>query len=356
MVGDVLGMGRSSVLEGFMGGSVDPEIEAITLESVSEIPDFVDPASYAMQLAYACEMNLTSMNLDILAEEYVYLRENGTEMVYESVNLSNIVKRFKEWVKKLWEKITSFFKTLFVKIGAQTTSVKKMLEVYKDAGAKSDSVTVSTIVPAKTTPSGVGDKAETIINNIYKAVNDLYGKMKGSEEEKAGTFTEEQLKKQKTGDDLKALSNTVVGSDECTQKTVAKKLGVEDKDKVSMTGKEAYASLKEYVGAEGEFKSVYAVNKGVIDGMIKAAKELERMVGTQSKMSGTSDTATKAARGRDRFIHYNITIMTKLGAWMNIVNSATVAAMNACLSRDKFVLAKIKSGKSGSTNESFVML
>lgn len=355
MVGDVLGMGRSSVLEGFMGGSVDPEIEAITLESVSEIPDLVDPASYAMQLAYACEMNLTSMNLDILAEEYVYLRENGTEMVYESVNLSNIVKRFKEWVKKLWEKITSFFKTLFVKIGAQTTSVKKMLEVYKDAGAKSDSVTVSTIVPAKTTPSTIGKEAQTIISNIRSEIDELYDDIRGIGKN-TGTYSEDELKKKSTSDDIKKVAKRVINKDECTQKSVAAAIGVEDKDKISMTGTAAYASLKQYVAAEGEFKAIYAVNKGVIDGMIKASKELERMVGTQSKMSGTSESDTKNAQGRDRFIHYNITIMTKVGSWMNIVNSATVAAMNACLSRDKFVLAKIKSGKSGSTNESFVML
>ena len=354
MIGDVLGMGRSSILEGFMGGSVDPEIEAITLESVSEIPDIADPASYAMQLAYACEMNMANMNIDIFAEEYSYLRENGDEMIWEAGGLSNIVRRFREWVKKLWEKITSFFKSLFSKIQGQTTSVKKMLEVYKDAGTKSTSVDVTTIVPSDTTSKNISDKAAKLIGSIHSQVAAKYERV----DDFKRVSSEDQAKKDEKGLDefLKKQSREWIGKDDFTQSNVGEHIGIKSKDKISMTGTAAYASMKEYVGAEGQFKAVYAKNKGAVDAMIKAAKSLEDMVSTQSNMAGISTSDKETAKGRDRYIHHSISVMTKFGSWMNIVNSAAVAGLNACLSRDKYVLAHIKSGRAEKTNESFMMI
>ena len=134
MFEDVMGFGRTSVMESMMGG-FEPELEETTLESVEELGDGVDPMDFMLQVAYENEMNMKNLDIAIMAEEYVFLRESGQEMVYEDTKLQSIIDKFKSGVKWLWEQIQKFFKTVQKKFDEILKLDDRFLDKYKDKAA-----------------------------------------------------------------------------------------------------------------------------------------------------------------------------------------------------------------------------
>ena len=137
MVYDTLfGLGRSmsSVTEGAM----DPEIAGITLDSVEECAG--DPFEFATAIMYENEMAMNQLDMAVMCCEYAYLRENGTEMVYEAGVLKNFFDSAKKKVKEWWEKIVKFFKKVFNYVANFVRTDAQFVSKYEAAAKKAGKV------------------------------------------------------------------------------------------------------------------------------------------------------------------------------------------------------------------------
>ena len=90
----ILGMGRESVFE----SAVDPEIEAISVDTVEECVG--DPFEFAAGVVYEAQMDMMKINQAIMCCEYAYLKETGEEMVYEANVFTNLWAGIKKTAKK----------------------------------------------------------------------------------------------------------------------------------------------------------------------------------------------------------------------------------------------------------------
>lgn len=113
--------------------SVLPDIDAESLlmdESV--IPCFED--NFITAGARICAENTINMNRIMEAciiEEFCYLEENGTEMIYEEGKLKSFFDKVKSFFLKLWEKIKSIFKKAILMFNQHTKKDKEFLNKYK---------------------------------------------------------------------------------------------------------------------------------------------------------------------------------------------------------------------------------
>lgn len=113
--------------------SVLPDIDAESLlmdESV--IPCFED--NFITAGARICAENTINMNKIMEAciiEEFCYLEENGTEMIYEEGKLNSFFTKVKNFFLKLWEKIKSIFKKAILMFDQHAKSDKEFLNKYK---------------------------------------------------------------------------------------------------------------------------------------------------------------------------------------------------------------------------------
>ena len=98
MFDDVLGFGRTSVAESMEVDTLEPEIAGMSLEEAADIDE--DPMDFMLSVAYENEMNMMNLNAAIVAEEYIYLRENGEEMVTEAGKIESIISRAKQMITK----------------------------------------------------------------------------------------------------------------------------------------------------------------------------------------------------------------------------------------------------------------
>ena len=133
MFNDVLGFGRSSVYESMMDDTIEPEIADMTLENAADIDE--DPMDFMLRVAYENHMNMMNLDTAIIAEEYIYLRENGQEMVTEAGKIETVINKCKEMIKKLWEKIQSFFKTVIKKFTDALKLDQRFLDKYESKAA-----------------------------------------------------------------------------------------------------------------------------------------------------------------------------------------------------------------------------
>lgn len=113
--------------------SILPDINAESLvmdESV--IPCFED--NFITAGARICTENTINMNNIMEActiEEFCYLEENGTEMIYEEGKLNSFFTKVKNFFLKLWEKIKSIFKKAILMFDQHAKSDKEFLNKYK---------------------------------------------------------------------------------------------------------------------------------------------------------------------------------------------------------------------------------
>ena len=118
----ILGMGRESVFE----SAVDPEIEAISVDTVEECVG--DPFEFAAGVVYEAQMDMMKINQAIMCCEYAYLKETGEEMVYEANVFTNLWAGIKKTAKKVWAKICQFFKKIFRWLDNAVTSDKQWVK------------------------------------------------------------------------------------------------------------------------------------------------------------------------------------------------------------------------------------
>lgn len=331
MFEDVLGFGRSSVMENMTGGEFEPEVEETTLESVDALDESVDPMDFILQVAYENEMNMKNLDMAIMAEEYMFLRESSQEMVYEDSKMQSIIDKFKAGVKWLWENIQKFFKTVMKKIDETLKLDQRFLDKYeKKAAGKTAMV------------KGI---AGFDVNNISKAGQTVIASISGLS---GMVFDDLQNDKTTKYDDVQTLMKEILGAtagEADTPKAVMKAMlkgAKSEKKEQQFKADEAIKLFKESKAAKAELKSFYNENKKTINAQIKAAKKME----AAAKKFKVVPTETSKA------IHGTVKVLNKLGSLMTLTNRTFVKLINMARAQYKAIIvaAAAKDVKTESTS------
>lgn len=317
MFDDVLGFGRSTVLESMTDEKFEPEVEETTLESVEMLDEGVEPMDFILQVAYENEMNMKNLDMAIMAEEYMYLRENNEEMVYEATKMESIVAKFKSGVTWLWNQIQKFFKTVMVKIDTIVKDDKPFLEKYAEK-AKGKTVKIKAH-PGLTDVGALVKDTNAFLEKIGKASKDIYTQCK------AGNYTNSKSTEAALafiglapveGKNIKVQITEVI----CPKYNTK----VEQK----MAANAAIEVVSAYDDSKKTVKAVYEKNKIAINTHLTLAKALEK--DAKSK-DDTSAEKTKA-------IHTTIKVLNKYGSVLTLVNKTVVALLNTARSQSRAVI------------------
>lgn len=316
MFDDVLGFGRTSVMESMSDDALEPEIAGMTLEEAADIDD--DPMDFMLRAAYENEINMNNLETAIVAEEYMYLRENGQEMVTEAGKLESIVTRFKAMVQKLWGKIQSFFKTVMRKIDEALKLDQRFLDKYekKAAGktgkAKGDEYLFNV--------GDISSSGKRILDDLAEAGN-VVKKLIDDDQEVDFKQTMKSIR----------LDVMMTGDENVTEKDMLKAMikGYKEGREVgSFSADKAITAFKASKGAKEDLKKAYDTNKKGINAQLKAAKAME----TRAKKFKVVPTKTSKS------IHGGVKTLNKIGSIMTLVNRTFVKLINMSRSFCKAVI------------------
>ena len=273
MFDDVLGMGRtSSIIE----GAIEPELEEITMESATDIPSYMDPMEFMTQVACEQELNMQRLDMAILAEEYVYLRENGVEMVEESAvdTALGLVKKCQEGIMRVWEKIQSFFKMVQTKLREADKRDELFIKAYKEKAIAGGTVkvTVNNVISSSDLNT-INTNAKNFYKKTIKAANDIY----------VGARTNTSESKDLVAEALRTIFGDKVTDSNNTAKAILKQMVKDAKD---TKGKDSTSELqmspedacKEFLTAKdlkNDLKDSYNNSKKIINSLLKSAKGIE---------------------------------------------------------------------------------
>ncbi len=272
MFDDVLGMGRTSIFE----GAYEPEVEAITLENAEDIPSYMDPMEFMTQVACEQELNMQRLDMAIMAEEYVYLRENGVEMVEESAvdTALSLVKKCQDGIMQVWAKIQSFFKMVQGKLREADKRDELFLKAYEEkAKAGGDvKIKVNKLV-AKDTLNEIAANAKSLYDDIVSAANNVY----------VNARSNDQKSKDLVQSALKTIFNDKITDTNNTAKAVLKQMVKDAKDtkganslQDSQTSTEvAIAEFNKAKDIKNSLKDSYNSSKKSINALLKSAKGIE---------------------------------------------------------------------------------
>lgn len=325
MFDDVLGFGRSSVMESMTGG-FEPELEETTLESVSALDESVDPMDFILQVAYENEMNMKNLDMAIMAEEYMFLRESGQEMVYEGSAITSIIDKFKAGVKWLWENIQKFFKSVMKKIDDALKLDQRFLDKYKKKAAGKTAMIAGNkalmdIDSAKT-------QAELLMNKIADKSREVFDELEKNDNAISYDTIDDIMKDLGIGENY--FSNTIKG--------VAPK-----KEQQKFSADDAITQFEKSKKVKDGIKKIYSDNKKVINEHIKAAKKME----SAAKKHKIVPTETSKA------IHSTVKVLNKLGSTLTLTNKTYVKIINLARAQYKaIIVAAAAKATSENTNES----
>ena len=324
MFDDVLGLGRSSVMESMTVDTFEPEIAGMTLEEAEMLDESTDPMDFILKVAYENEMNMMRLDAAIIAEEYLYLRENGEEMVTEAGKIESVIAKFKKGVQWLWGKIQSFFKTVMNKIDKALKLDERFLTKYeKKAAGKTAMVKGNQRL---LDISEIGNDAADVMDKIGKLSEAMF----------------DQLSHDVNPDPKKAIDNInktlgakIVGEGdgEETTKEILKAIikgykPGEDAKPESVSADKAIAAFKASKGVKADIKKCYDKNKKAINAQLKAAKKME----TAAKKFKVLPTETSKA------IHASVKLLNKLGTILTQTNRSYVSIVNKSRSYCKAVI------------------
>lgn len=332
MFDDVLGMGRTSVCE----GAYEPEVEEITMESVGEIPSYMDPIEFMTQVACEQEMNMQRLDMAIMAEEYVYLRENGEEMVNEAASIQGVIDKFKKGIDWLWENITKFFKEVQKKVDGALKLDERFLSAYETKAKKVTTVDMQMLMSANAVYNvkGTCELGKKYLNEVSKQVAVIYNKIENLGEKD----TYESLLK--TARDHIFGDSSYYKNDNSTAKAVMKAFN-DDRSKESDTHKmttetinvqKAIDAFKGSKSVKADLKEAYSNNKKAISQMYKGAKKLESLA--KHKFLSTD---------QSKKIHIGVKVINTLGKELTVINKGMVKSINMKRSLLKKIIVKAAS-------------
>lgn len=334
MFDDVLGMGRtSSITE----GALEPEVEEITMESVEDMPSYMDPMEFMTQVACEQEMNMQRLDMAIMAEEYVYLRENGEEMVNEAASIQGLIDKFKKGIDWLWENITKFFKEVQKKVDGALKLDERFLSAYETKAKKVTTVDMQMLMGANAVCNvkGTCELGKKYLNEVSKQVAVIYNKIENLGEKD----TYESLLK--TARDHIFGDSSYYKNDNSTAKAVMKAFN-DDRSKESDTHKmktetinvqKAIDAFKGSKSVKADLKEAYSNNKKAISQMYKGAKKLESLAKKHKVLS--TDQSKK--------IHIGVKVINTLGKELTVINKGMVKSINMKRSLLKKIIVKAAS-------------
>ena len=309
MFDDVLGLGRTSVIEGTT--EYEPEVEEVALEDAQDIPSYMSPMEFMTSVACEQELNMQRLDMAILAEEYIYLRENGQEMVEESAKdtMSGIIAKFKQGINWLWSKIQSFYKTV-------TEHIKKFLPTDQDFLNKHKGYQAAGQVTIKTAYKAIGysklrDTATEYMTKTKDAVEKVSGNLSSYTEKSS---YEEEMKK----------AYASIFSEDIGDKRPAQILAEKYMDSNATEKKFDPKYCRLVLGSEAiknaiaTAKKNYSENKKMINSSYKAAKKMENM-NKKAKVLSTDES---------KAIHVGVKVISKLGKVLTEINNSYIKMLN----------------------------
>lgn len=308
MFDDVLGLGRtSSVTE---GAEFEPEIENCTLESAEELSEDIDLDEFIMEAAFNNERNMMAIDRAIMCEEYMYLRENGRELIYEEGRISGILNTALQSVLKVWENIQKYLNAVSKAIRDTEYTIFK--DKYYDL-VKGKSVKIKGDTSLLYNNSSITRKTISLFATIGKIGAEWY-----------------------KGDDPEAYVKNKIGLKD--NDTVDSLVGVVPKSKfkdVTVTAKDAFDTLSAYSGAKAAIKDMFKQNKRIIDGEIKSIK----------KSSKRKDRSEQDAKD----IHTGVKTLNVLNKYLVSTNRAAIKYINQGRSMAKAAVIAMAKDAKGST-------
>lgn len=335
MMDNILGMGRySSVNE-----SWEPELRNDDFDSIEALPSGVDPMEFMMESIFNNELNMRNLDTAIMCEEYTYLRENGTEMVYEAGTISNIIEKAKDTILKIWSDIQKFIKNQIENFTKK--SEKDFLRKYK-------SKATGKTVRVKVCPFLLDSDASP------KNVVDEFGVLFIAFEECARKVAEMARGKEVTNDNgEKELKIEYIDSEEIFAKTpiefdalTGKKAKITDVSDINSTLSDLYSEMKDsatltnckadtaisyfddLTNARKELRPLYEDSKKNINQYLKTLKKMES-VAKKFRIIPT-DTSTE--------IHKAVRTINKLGSATAATNRFIIKVLNTCKAQYKAVI------------------
>ena len=329
MFNDVLGFGRSSIYESMMDDTIEPEIADMTLENAADIDE--DPMDFMLRVAYENEMNMVNLDTAIIAEEYVYLRENGQEMVTEAGKIESIINKCKEMIKKFWDKIQSFFKKVINKFNEVLKLDQRFLDKYKDKAAGK-------------TGKAKGSEALFDVKGISKRGVDIMNSIA-----EVGDRIKDALDKDKEivdwpGVDIRAngKSGKEDGNKEVMKAITKGYTGDSDDNVGSFQANKAIKAFEDSKDAKKALKDAYDTNKKAINKQLKAAKVME----TKAKKFKIIPTETSKS------IHSGVKALSDCRTTLALVNRTFVKIINKSRNFCKAVIVAAAAKSVDSENES----
>lgn len=324
----VLGLGRT----GYINESVEPELQDEEFDSIEGLDESVDPMEYITNAIYVNEMNMNNLDKAIMCEEYMYLREHGTEMVYEAVNIKSIIDRAKTMVMNLWNKIKGFLKTQQDKL--ITKMDENFLKKYEDNAMKGGTGKVNGYktlfdLGAK----GIATSADNTFKSLESIANEVYQKASDPD---AGTTDKEfpkfeEFRKEYEKDGIVALLKAEL------------KTALESRKKVELTvsAKDAIEAFSGVLAAKNEIKTFYTRSKNNINTQLKALKQLENSSKKHKIIS------TELSKN----IHQSVRIINMVGSWLATTNRIELRMLSMLKAQAKAAIINAAARGAGSTQK-----
>lgn len=241
----------------------------------------------------ANEKNLNTIMMSVVAEEYQYLLENGTEMVYEGAKLDAFFDKVKSFLDKAWQKIRSIFDKALNNIKAWTATDAKFVQKYKKQ------IEAATGNICKIADSYKIDKS-ILTDNVY---SDVATNMRGViDKKKKGA----EVVRKKEGTDW--ISKNIYGDYGKTREEALieykNKIGLGKKDVVDISGKEVVAELENGKTNKNNIKIWYNDAKKAIASMKKQVEDAKREAAKKSTVDDSSSSYSHLLKGCNQAISY----------------------------------------------------
>lgn len=268
----------------------------------------------------ANEKNLNTIMMSVVAEEYQYLLENGTEMVYEGAKLDAFFEKIKSLLDKAWQKIKAIFEKALSNINAWTATDAKFVQKYKDKieAASGEICKISDtyaikVEGMKANPYGaIADRIRSITNNLGK------GSRNAAEPEKF----------------VDGVVYGKVGSREEFLVGVKEVLGLHEKTVVTIKGTEVVTELREGKTTKNNIKIHYNDAKKCVAGIKKSVEDAKREASKTKTIDDTVGSYNKL-----------LIVCNKATSLMSGIQSLQLQAAKVYHSNCRTIARRVVSGK-----------
>lgn len=325
----VLGLGRT----GYVNESVEPELQDEEFDSIEGLDESVDPMEYITNAIYVNEMNMSNLDKAIMCEEYMYLREHGTEMVYEAVNIKTIIDKAKNMVLNVWNKIKTFLKTQSDKL--VTKMDENFLKKYEENAKKGGTGKINGYQDLfNMGASGIVTSAEGTFKTLVRMATEVADKAASADTKDDEYPKFDEFKKEYEKDGIASLvkselKDTVQGS---------------KKNTITVSASDAINAFKSVLASKNDVKKLYNNSKNTVNTQLKALKKLE----TSYKKHKIIPTELS------KNVHQSIRIINMIGSWLATVNRVEIRLLNMLKAQSKAAIinAAQRGAVSGSNSAS----